>query len=434
MLWLNYFKRLDVQEHEKIIDIIIALSLGFFTPTIALWIYYVLELIGINFNGKLINDFIYSILGVGLTEEFSKLLGVFVAFKLLKNRINEPIDYLIFGGIVALGFSIRENYIYYNNHGSLYVTGRSFISSLVHIINTSICVYGIYRFKIFKKGNLYLNSIVGITAAVLSHGLFDFFLIHEVIGILSPFLSSIIYLIGINFWIQMINNCLNYSPFFNYQKLYSTSNLYKTILAWYVAIMFLEFFYSYYYNDLHFAIKNTLLNTINEGILLIIVALRSSRLKISKRKYFQIKLQFPIYFTKNKDEDIKILGLPFKIRGENTHEFRFIEYMGDEILICPTSKNKSIFSNNRRARLLKKYFIKNDVVIYLVEIFSDDKTSNQIFLLKPKTNGVTLINQIYPLALLIKYEDPSKFHEYYERLSFNELKSIEYIYLKHTNI
>lgn len=379
ILWLNYFKRLDVQKHEKLNDILISFIIGFLTPTITLWVYFILEIFGINFNGKLVNDFFYSILGVGLTEELSKLLGVFVTFKILKKRINEPIDYLIFSGIIALGFSIRENFIYYNNYGSLYVTGRTFISSLVHIINTSICVYGIYRFKIFKKGNTYFNSAIGISAAVLSHGLFDFFLIHEIIGVISPFLSSIIYLIGINFWIQMLNNCLNYSPFFNYQKLHSTSKLYKTIIGWYLAIVFLEFCYSYYYKDLHFAIKSILLNTVNEGILLTIVTLRSSRLKISKRKYFPIKIQSPIYFTKNKDEDIMILGIPIKIRGENRHEFKFIEYMGDEILICPTNKNQSIFSSNKRARLLKKYFIKNDAVIYLVEVFSESKTLNQIF-------------------------------------------------------
>ncbi len=51
MLWIGYFRRIDILEHERIIDVIIALVIGFFTPTLALWIYYGLEIIGFNFNG-----------------------------------------------------------------------------------------------------------------------------------------------------------------------------------------------------------------------------------------------------------------------------------------------------------------------------------------------------------------------------------------------
>jgi RsiW-degrading membrane proteinase PrsW (M82 family) len=104
MLWLGYFKRIDILEHEKITDTIIAFIIGFLTPTLALWIYYGLEILGFNFNGELINDFFYSIFGVGLTEEISKLIGVLIAFKIIKKRINEPIDYLVFAGVVALVF------------------------------------------------------------------------------------------------------------------------------------------------------------------------------------------------------------------------------------------------------------------------------------------------------------------------------------------
>jgi len=104
LLWISYFKRIDVLESELNKDVIIAFCIGFLTPTLALWIYYGLEISGFNFNGHYLNDFIYSIFGVGVTEEISKLLGVLLVFKILKQRINEPIDYLVFAGIVALGF------------------------------------------------------------------------------------------------------------------------------------------------------------------------------------------------------------------------------------------------------------------------------------------------------------------------------------------
>ena len=218
ILWINYFKNIDVLEPKRNTDIIIAFIVGFLTPTITLWIFHGLELFGINFNGDFINDFLYSILGVGLTEELSKLFSVLIVFKILKKRIKEPLDYLIFAGIVALGYSVRENFIYYNNYGSQVITGRTIISCLIHIINTSICVYSIYRTKIFHKGNTYINSVIGISVAVFSHGLFDFFLTQSFIGQYTPLLASVVYLIGINFWIQMINNAINISPFLIMKK------------------------------------------------------------------------------------------------------------------------------------------------------------------------------------------------------------------------
>lgn len=430
MLWIGYFRRIDILEHERTIDVVIALVIGFLTPTLALWIYFGLEVIGFNFNGELTNDFIYSIFGVGITEELSKLLGVIIVFTILKKRINEPIDYLVFAGIVALGFSVRENFIYYNNYGSQIATGRTLISCLVHIINTSICVYGMYRYKLFNKGNTYINSLIGISVAIISHGLFDFFLVQPFFGSYTTLLASIVYLIGINFWIQMINNSINFSPFFNYQKISAITKLYKTIFGWYVMILLLTFVYDYYYHDIYFAIRNTFASIIQEGVILVIVALRASRLKINKRKYFPIRIQLPIHYTTNDDEDFSIFGIAFKIRGENEEEFQFIQYMGKDILLCPVNKKVSKIQTTKRARLLKKYFLKNDVVTYLVEIYNEDAPSN-IYLLKPKTRSITLFNGKYPIASLMYYKDPLAFQKEHQELSYKDLKRIEYVYLKH---
>lgn len=431
MLWLSYFIKIDVLEKERISDIIIAFCIGFLTPNIALYIYEIHVNIGFDFNDNFWNDLVYSIVGVGLTEEFSKLIGVTLLFFIIRKRLNEPIDYLIFAGIVALGFAIRENYIYYYNYGSQIITGRTLISSLTHIINTSICVYGLFRFKIFNRGNIFVNSVIGITIAVVSHGLFDFFLTQQFIGKLTPFLASGIYLIGINFWIQMINNCINFSPFFNYDKLNGTTKLYKTILSWYVGLLIIEFLYFWYYKGLGLAFYDSIINIFNEGLLLVIVALRASRLKISKRKYFKIKLQSPIYLTKNDDEDLNIFGiLPFKIRGENEKEFRLFQFMGKDILICPLHPEKSKIQVNRKGRLLKKYFLKNDVVVYLVELYEDENLKKEIFILKPKTYGITTYKLDLPIASLMDYNQKIDIGNSLNPPSYKDLITLELVFIK----
>jgi RsiW-degrading membrane proteinase PrsW (M82 family) len=427
MLWLNYFKRIDLLEGERTRDVVIAFIIGFLAPGLTLWIYYLLGRAGLNFNGEFTNDFLYSLFGVGLAEELTKLAGVFIALRILKNRINEPIDYLVFAGIVALGFSVRENYIYYHNYGSQIITGRTYISSLVHIINTSICVYGIYRTKIFKKGNPYANSIIGISLAVMSHGLFDFFLTQMFLGALTPLLSSIIYLIGINFWMQMINNCINFSPYFNYEKIASTTKLYTTIFTWYIVILLIEFGYAFYYKNLWYASTVVLKNILNEGFLLIIVALTTSRLRINKGKYLTVKLQLPFHITKNDNEDILFFGLPIKIRGENEKEFRFLWYIGKDILICPVDPHSPL-QKQRPAKLIKKYFLKDDVVTYLVEIFDEEHTRSEMYILKPKTTRLTDLNHKFPVAFLLGNKTPDT--ESNERPAYQQLKKIDLVYIK----
>lgn len=427
MLWLGYFQRIDALERERTIDICIAFITGFLTPTIALWFSKAMEAQGMDFNGEFFNDFFYSVCGIGVTEELSKLIGVLLVFTLLKKRINEPIDYLIFGGVVALGFSVRENFIYYNNYGAQLITGRTFISCLVHIINTSVCVYGMYRTRIFHKGNAYLNSFIGISTAIVSHGLFDFFLTQSVIGPLTPFLSSIVYLIGINFWIQMFNNCINFSPFFDYRKIGAITKLYKTILFWYLVVLLVEFSYIAYYKNLWQALTDTLKNSLNEGFLLLIVALRAGRISINKGKYVPIKIQLPFHYTKNDDEDFIFLGLPIKIRGENEKEIQFLHYVGRDILLCPVKPESSVLQGNRKAHILKKYFLKNDVITYLVKVEAGNETD--IYLLKPKTTHTTLYENTYPIAKLMLYSNEDIEKEK-QKADYKELEFLEEVYLR----
>jgi hypothetical protein len=205
--------------------------------------------------------------------------------------------------------------------------------------------------------------------------------------------------------------------------------LYKAIFIWYFIILSFEFIYGSIYFDQKTAINQVLASVLREGFILFIVALRASRLKINKRKYFPIKIQMPIHYTKNDDEDFRLLGIPLKIRGENEKEFQFIKYMGKDIFIYDDNTNESSSNQGKRARLLKKYFLKNDVVTYLIEVYNENKPSD-IYLLKPKTRSITYINNKYPIASLMHYDNPTVFQKEHETLSYKELKHIKYVYIK----
>jgi RsiW-degrading membrane proteinase PrsW (M82 family) len=429
MLWIGYFRKIDVLEKERYIDMASALFTGYLTPTLALWIYAWMDAHNFKFNGDFRNDFLYSIFGVGATEELSKLIGVLIVFQILKKRINEPVDYLVFAGLVALGFSIRENFIYYNNYGSQIASGRTIISCLVHIINTSICVYGIYRYRIFNKGNPFINASIGITIAIVSHGVFDFFLTQPFLGIATPLLATVVYLIGINFWVQMLSNAISFSPYFNYQKITSSASLYKTIFGWYFVVIFISLLYTTYFKSFAEAAEEALRSIGQEGFVLVTLALRASRLSINKQKYVPIKLQFPIYRTTNDDADFSIFGLNLKIRGENEKEMRFLKYIGRDILLCPIKPESSVLQGNRKSHIIKKYLLKNDVVTYLIKVELDNE-QEAIYLLKPKTLHQTLFDKTYPIAKLILYsnEDIESYKQ--KKADYHQLEFLEEVYLK----
>ena len=111
---------------------------------------------------------------------------------------------------------------------------------------------------------------------------------------------------------------------------------------------------------------------------MVVVALRASRLKINKRKYFPIKIQLPIHYTTNDDEDFSFLGIALKIRGENEKEFQFLKYMGKEFKIYSLNPTENNQNQGKRTRILKKFFLKNDVVTYLIEVYSEDDIKKSI--------------------------------------------------------
>lgn len=390
-MWIDYFRRIDVFEPEKWWPLFVALVIGGLTPGLSLRIYDLLKQIGFEENGKFVNDLMFSIFGIGLNEELSKLTGVIVVFLLLKKFINDPIDILIYSGLTALGFSLVENFNYFSNYGVRIISSRAFYSALEHIINTSVVVYGFYRFRIFNKGNHVLNTIAGICLAVGSHGLFDFFLIQPFFGEFTSYFSLLVYLAGINFWIEMLNNANNFSGYFDYHKIgYSTRVAYR-LFYWYFLTLAIAFFNNGITIDLEFSIRTSFKSLLTDGFLFWIVIMRISRFKIFKRKYFRVTLALPFYITKNKDEDFRIpvLNIPIKIRGENQQEYFLTKYLGKHVHLFPLKGemedvNNVDLNSSIEAVISDKILLYDDVIVYT--LFIEDKlwiNPSKIFVLKP---------------------------------------------------
>ncbi len=424
MVWLDYFRRIDVFQPEKMVHLLAALSIGCATPFLSLFVYDLFHQIGFYENGEAFNDLIYAIFGIGLNEELCKIGGAIIAFQLLKKHINESIDYLIYAGMVALGFALVENFFYIKRFGIDIITTRSFYSVLEHIINTSIITYGYFRFKIFKKGNHYFNTLTGVLLAMSSHGLFDYFIQNPHFAFASQFLVIAVYLVGINFWVTMLNNTINFSNKFSYNNIQYANKLSLRLAIWYFFTMLIGLIYKTYESGIHSAFASSLFHIFSDGFLFMIVILRASRFKIYKNFYQKVTIQLPFYITRGDNEDFNLLGfLPLKFRGENQYEYFLTKTIGKHVEVLPMNKKNSLLRQPVNAIVNDKRYLNNGVIIYEL-LLPPGESCSKIYL-KPKTWGKTTVDEIYPVNdLLVPKENVSSTNK------LDDFNFQEWVYVK----
>ncbi len=115
-----------------------------------------------------------------LVEEPVKALGVI----LMKKRLTELENGLIYGAAVGLGFAATENILYLNNAlmASLQVfivtaVVRALTSTVLHASASGIAGFGIARSEILAKRGIKKSWLPYLAVAILLHGLFNFFAI-----------------------------------------------------------------------------------------------------------------------------------------------------------------------------------------------------------------------------------------------------------------
>ena len=229
VIWFKYLLSINSNPKKSILYIVITFILGM-TFAFGTSLFTDFNKYDLNFNvtGEWKNDLIYSIVGIGLIEETVKIIPFLLIIFLNKN-IKEPIDYLFYACISALGFAFLENLIYFDASGIKTIQGRALTATIIHLFTTSLIAYGIIIGKFSKKRNTILYFMLFFILAILFHGIYDFWLLNATLKqfTLMPFL---LLLMSMVIWTSIINNCLNNSKSTNENWTYNPEKLNNFLL------------------------------------------------------------------------------------------------------------------------------------------------------------------------------------------------------------
>lgn len=176
LLWLWYFYRLDRYEPEplRIIFKVFLAGILLVIPAGLLEQFWRPQLMSAINHGKWFDYLIMAFLVVALIEEGLKT--GFLWWLIGKNKeLDEPVDGIIYGITLGLGFASLENLLWASMFGFSVAALRAVITTLAHASFTGWAGYYISKYKLESSKKILLIWS-GFLVAMVSHGLYDFLL------------------------------------------------------------------------------------------------------------------------------------------------------------------------------------------------------------------------------------------------------------------
>ena len=181
LFWACYHYYKDRRLPEPLSHLLIAFALGVGSFYLGMLMYRGLDLLGLRYDAFLLAEtnlpglFAYAVLAIGVIEELAKLVP-FLLIVIRFKEFDEPIDGIIYGSFIALGFSAVENIQYLQYLTSLEAIARGFAGPVVHIVFASIWGYYIGRAWLCRRA-LTRTVIAALAFTAFLHGIYDFVVI-----------------------------------------------------------------------------------------------------------------------------------------------------------------------------------------------------------------------------------------------------------------
>ena len=152
----------------------------------------------------------------GAVEELAKWTMLMAAVYHWR-EFDEPLDGLVYGVTIALGFATLENYLYLSSHGVIIAWKRALFAVPAHALFGGTMGYYAGRSRFAGKAAQRLRGpwrdrILGLGLPVAFHGAYNFALLHG----LNWFIWIAITLLSLVFWVfvlRSVRRALQASPF-----------------------------------------------------------------------------------------------------------------------------------------------------------------------------------------------------------------------------
>lgn len=403
-IWLIYLWKIDVFNPEKWHHLLFVFSLGTIFTFLCLPLYDVARYwFHFGINGDATNDFLYSFIVIGGSEELVKFLPWFL-FAIISKRLKEPFDYLLYASVAALGFAFAENWMYLENANN--ITIRGLMSTVGHMFDASIIAYSyiLYRFKYSDKKWRILLPFGGFILAALSHGFYDFWLISPAIKDLS-FITMIFFVISLHIWFHFKNNALNHSTFYRSSVQLNSVFLQDLITLSMIGLFMLEYIlYSYEYGAIN-GNKNLVSHAPVVALFIIYFNHQVDQLRIKNGIWDKFSLKLPPIITsffsfarltnrsKSVEDDGNYIGKSFTFYTSKSNK-----YIGNQLPISGTITHSITvddtdgwYAVELHSDLLYSNYVRNCALIH---VFNSEES-----LLKDK---VQLVFLLVPTMELLK--------------------------------
>ena len=213
LFWAGYHYYKDRHLPEPVSYLLLAFILGVGSYYLGMLMYQALGLVNLRHDAYVLAEtnlpglFAYAILVIGVIEEFAKMIP-FLLIVIHFKEFNEPIDGIIYGSFIALGFAAVENTQYLQFATGPEAWARGFAAPVIHIVFASIWGYYIGKAWLCRK-DLFKTILAALAFTALLHGIYDF----VVIAMPTPALPvAALLIIGIWLWRLCLIRDLHNAP------------------------------------------------------------------------------------------------------------------------------------------------------------------------------------------------------------------------------
>lgn len=287
LVWMMYLMRVNVQRSTTWLSAILVVIFSS-VLIFPVWLLYDYFGYGLNFalNGEIWNDFLFCVFGIGVIEEFVKIVP-FLIILLFTKKIKEPIDYIIYASLCALGFAFVENFQYFQQDSLNIMHSRALSASISHMIDSSIIAYGLVLAKFKHNRSQVLYFVLFFILAAVSHGFYDFWLLNDVVREYS--LITFAYLLtSILLYASFINNCLNNASDRTANIRLNTAKLSSDLAALLVGIFLFEYICLTLIYGPIIGNRELITSILGGGYLILFLAIRLSNIDIFPGEWYKI--------------------------------------------------------------------------------------------------------------------------------------------------